>query len=54
MLWKALDVYESRVQSKVELLLSKIEETNGTPVDMTKYFMYFSFDVMADVGKWLV
>ncbi|KAL7957942.1 cytochrome P450 [Trichoderma compactum] len=47
---RALDVYESRVQPKVELLLSKIEETNGIPVDVTKYFMYFSFDVMADLG----
>ncbi|EHK19522.1 uncharacterized protein TRIVIDRAFT_46635 [Trichoderma virens Gv29-8] len=47
---RALDVYESRVQAKVDLLLSKIEEANGNPIDMTKYFMYFSFDVMADVG----
>ncbi|UKZ83912.1 hypothetical protein TrVFT333_011727 [Trichoderma virens FT-333] len=47
---RALDVYESRVLEKVDLLLSKIEEANGNPIDMTKYFMYFSFDVMADVG----
>ncbi|KAL7928749.1 cytochrome P450 [Trichoderma chlorosporum] len=47
---RALEQYESRVQEKLELLLSKIGETNGKPIDMTKYSMYFSFDVMADIG----
>ncbi|KAL6854541.1 cytochrome P450 [Trichoderma novae-zelandiae] len=47
---RALEVYEPRVRAKTELLLSKIDAAEGNPIDVTKYFMYFSFDVMADVG----
>ena len=48
---KALEIYEPRVQAKVDLLMSKIAAANNDPIDVTKYFMYFSFDAMADVGK---
>ncbi|KAL7812160.1 cytochrome P450 [Trichoderma aethiopicum] len=47
---RALEVYEPRVQAKVNLLMSKIAAAKNQPVDVTRYFMYFSFDVMADVG----
>lgn len=47
----ALAIYEPRVQAKVELLLSRIAAQEGKPIDMTEYSMFFSFDVMGDVGK---
>ncbi|KAK1240462.1 hypothetical protein MKX07_004490 [Trichoderma sp. CBMAI-0711] len=45
---RALELYEPRVRVKVELLMSKIVAAEGSPINVTKYFMYFSFDVMAD------
>ncbi|KAH0493464.1 hypothetical protein TgHK011_000132 [Trichoderma gracile] len=47
---RALELYEPRVQAKTELLMSKIAAADSSPINVTKYFMYFSFDVMADVG----
>ena len=31
--------------------MSNIAAAESSPINVTKYFMYFSFDVMADVGK---
>ncbi|EGR44205.1 uncharacterized protein TRIREDRAFT_70842, partial [Trichoderma reesei QM6a] len=45
---RALELYEPRVQAKVELLMSNIAAAESSPINVTKYFMYFSFDVMAD------
>lgn len=47
---KALAVYAPRVKAKVDLLLSKIAEHGGQPIDMTEYAMFFGFDVMGDIG----
>ncbi|KAL7928133.1 cytochrome P450 [Trichoderma chlorosporum] len=47
---RSLAVYTPRVKAKVDLLLSKIEDHCGHPIDMTEYFMFFSFDVMGDLG----
>lgn len=35
----------------MELLLSRIAAQEGMPIDMTKYSMFFGFDVMGDVGE---
>lgn len=43
-------VYEPRVHSKVDSLLSKVKAHAGKPLDMTLYIMFFGFDVMGDVG----
>lgn len=47
----ALAVYQPRVESKAELLLSRIRSSNGDAVNMTDNAMFYGFDVMADVGK---
>lgn len=39
------------MRAKVDLLLSKIEASGGSPFDVTKYSMFLSFDVMADAGR---
>ncbi|KAL7966625.1 cytochrome P450 [Trichoderma sp. SZMC 28014] len=48
--FRALAVYAPRVKAKVDLLLSKIAEHGGQPIDMTEYAMFFGFDVMGDIG----
>ncbi|PNP40611.1 hypothetical protein TGAMA5MH_07608 [Trichoderma gamsii] len=48
--FRALAVYAPRVKAKVDLLLSKIAEHGGRPIDMTEYAMFFGFDVMGDIG----
>lgn len=47
---QALAIYAPRVKAKVDLLLSKIAEHSGRPIDMTEYAMFFGFDVMGDIG----
>ena len=47
----ALAVYQPRVQSKADLLLSRIESNKANPIDMTMNGMFYSFDVMGDVGR---
>lgn len=39
------------MQAKVDLLMSKVAAAKNRPIDATRYFIYLSFDVMADVGK---
>ncbi|KIX00842.1 uncharacterized protein Z518_09907 [Rhinocladiella mackenziei CBS 650.93] len=47
---KALRGYESRVRRYNELLIEKLDESNGQPLDMSKWFNLYSFDVMGDLG----
>ncbi|KAI5861150.1 cytochrome P450 [Durotheca rogersii] len=46
--FRALGTYKTRLKAKVDLLLSRIG--TGKPVDMTEYGMFYSFDVMGDIG----
>ncbi|KAL5359671.1 cytochrome P450 [Aspergillus floccosus] len=46
----ALRGYESRVQKYNDLLLNHVRNSNGTPMDMTRWFNIYSFDVMGDLG----
>ncbi|KAK8097061.1 hypothetical protein PG999_013005 [Apiospora kogelbergensis] len=48
--FKALQTYESRVRAKADLLLSRLVESAGKPIDMTMYGMFYGFDVMSEVG----
>ncbi|EGR44824.1 uncharacterized protein TRIREDRAFT_69648 [Trichoderma reesei QM6a] len=48
--FRALAVYAPRIKTKVNLLLSKIAEHSGRPMDMTEYSMFFGFDVMGEIG----
>ncbi|KAF2142309.1 uncharacterized protein K452DRAFT_226565 [Aplosporella prunicola CBS 121167] len=47
---KALLNYEPRVKAKTDALISQLRAKQGKPVDATKWAMFFSFDVMGDVG----
>ena len=44
---KALRDYETKVDSFSDLLVDKIAEKQGQPIDMRNWFNLFSFDVMA-------
>jgi hypothetical protein len=33
------------------MLVARLDATDGEPVDITKYAMFFGFDVMGDAGK---
>jgi cytochrome P450 len=46
----ALRGYESRVFGYTELLLKQIEMFGGQPLDASKWFNYYSFDVMGDLA----
>lgn len=50
---RAMAIYEPRVTEKVDSLLSKVAAHSGTPMNMTNYIMFFGFDVMGEVGKFL-
>ncbi|EXJ59969.1 hypothetical protein A1O7_04117 [Cladophialophora yegresii CBS 114405] len=47
---KALRGYENRVQRYNALLIQKLEESHGQPMDMSKWFNLYSFDVMGDLA----
>lgn len=47
---KALRDYEPRVKKNAGLLLQRIEETQGMPFDVSKWFNFYSFDVMGDLA----
>ena len=47
---KALRGYEARVQNLNDLLISKLYETNGKPVDATNLLNLYSFDTMGDLA----
>ncbi|KAK8079286.1 hypothetical protein PG994_003093 [Apiospora phragmitis] len=48
--FKALQSYEPRVRAKADLLLTRLAENAGKPIDMTMYGMFYGFDVMSEVG----
>ncbi|EHK20796.1 uncharacterized protein TRIVIDRAFT_59079 [Trichoderma virens Gv29-8] len=48
--FRALAIYAPRIKAKVDLLLSKIADRCGQPIDITEYAMFFGFDVMGDIG----
>lgn len=47
----ALRVYQPRLEAKADLLLSRIDSCKDSPIDITELAMFYSFDVMSDVGK---
>jgi cytochrome P450 len=47
---KALRGYENRVQKYNDLLIQRLEESSGKPMDMAKWFNLYSFDVMGDLA----
>lgn len=47
----ALDVYEPRVKSKVDLFLSRLALGESSPIDVTELCTFFGFDVMAEIGQ---
>ncbi|KAF9639897.1 hypothetical protein BFW01_g11703 [Lasiodiplodia theobromae] len=47
---KALAKYEPRVKAKTDTLISQIRKLENSPVDATDWSMFFSFDVMGEVG----
>ncbi|KIW74868.1 hypothetical protein Z517_11638 [Fonsecaea pedrosoi CBS 271.37] len=47
---KALSTYEPRVKSKTDLLVSRIGAFAGSPMNITEWSMFYTFDVMGDIG----
>ncbi|KAF2866056.1 cytochrome P450 [Massariosphaeria phaeospora] len=47
---KALSTYEPRIKSKVDQFVTKLRTNAGKPLDITAWAMYYSFDVMGDIG----
>ncbi|KAI8653830.1 hypothetical protein LRP88_00428 [Fusarium phalaenopsidis] len=48
--FRALAIYEEKIAPKVDILMARIAEKQGTPMDMTLYAAFFGFDVMGQVG----
>ena len=47
---KALRGYEGRIKVYNDLLIEKLGEMSGKPVNVSKWFNLYSFDVMGDLG----
>ncbi|KAH7389742.1 cytochrome P450 67 [Phaeosphaeria sp. MPI-PUGE-AT-0046c] len=47
---KAISTYEPRIKAKADLLKSQLFKSEGKPMDMSSWSMFFSFDVMGEVG----
>jgi cytochrome P450 len=47
---QALKSYEERIQTYTLQLLHAITERKGSPMNMTDWFSFYSFDVMADLA----
>lgn len=47
---KALRGYESRIKVYNDLLINKIGNLSGKPINASKWFNLYSFDVMGDLG----
>ncbi|KAF2493710.1 putative benzoate 4-monooxygenase cytochrome P450 [Lophium mytilinum] len=47
---KALSTYEPRIKAKADLFMSALSARAGKPMDMSAWSMFFSFDVMGEVG----
>ncbi|CAN8106130.1 unnamed protein product [Discula destructiva] len=48
--FKALGIYEPRVISKVDLLLSRLSRSENISLDVTELCKFFGFDAMGEVG----
>jgi hypothetical protein len=46
----ALGTYEPRIKAKADLLNAQISKNAGNPMDVSAWSMFFSFDVMGEVG----
>lgn len=47
---KSLTNYQSRIKSKVDLLIGKLAESAGTPQNATTWTSMLAFDIMGEVG----
>ncbi|KAF7588967.1 hypothetical protein BBP40_004969 [Aspergillus hancockii] len=47
---KSLGIYEPRVKALADKLVAQIEANLGKPFDATAWSMFFSFDIMGDIG----
>ncbi|OAK99635.1 cytochrome P450 [Phaeosphaeriaceae sp. SRC1lsM3a] len=47
---KAISTYEPRIKAKADLFKTQLSKSEGKPMDMSSWSMFFSFDVMGDVG----
>ncbi|KAI1620861.1 putative P450 monooxygenase [Exophiala viscosa] len=47
---RALRGYEQRIRGYNDLLIKKLDESNGQPLDMAQWFNWYSFDVMGELG----
>ncbi|KAF2185244.1 cytochrome P450 [Zopfia rhizophila CBS 207.26] len=47
---KALATYEPRIKAKADIFMDQLRKNAGKPMDMTAWAMFFSFDVMGEVG----
>jgi tryprostatin B 6-hydroxylase len=47
---KALQGYEKRIQAYRDKLFSQIEALNGKPLNISKWFNLYSFDIMGDLA----
>ncbi|KAL2278404.1 hypothetical protein FJTKL_14499 [Diaporthe vaccinii] len=48
--WYALATYQQRVKEKSDLLTKQIQHRAGQPIDITKWAMFYSFDVIGEVA----
>jgi hypothetical protein len=46
----ALSTYEPRIKAKADLLVDQLAKSAAVPMNISKWSMFFSFDVMGDVG----
>lgn len=46
----AISTYEPRVRAVTDLLLSKIRDRGADSLDITAWAMYYTFDIMGEVG----
>ncbi|KAK4946002.1 hypothetical protein LTR10_014804 [Elasticomyces elasticus] len=47
---RALRGYEERIRGYNDLLIRKLDESGGQPLDMAQWFNWYSFDVMGELG----
>ena len=48
--YKALNDYEERVDRYTDQLLGRIEEHKGSAFDITRWFSFYTFDVMGELA----
>ncbi|KAF2645995.1 putative benzoate 4-monooxygenase cytochrome P450 [Massarina eburnea CBS 473.64] len=47
---KAINTYEPRIKNKADIFMDQLAKAGEKPVDVTKWGMFFSFDVMGEIG----